>query len=315
MIGVEGRAEKPLDAGFRLPARVPILIAVSLWGFQIPVIHALGSRWDMTTQNIARYFVAFLALWLLARVWRRGPVAGPGLVRSLAIGAMFASFGMIYTLASIIGDPIALVAVLALAPLSSSLVNWAMLGVPPHRALILALVLVIPGAILATPVPEDAAPGSHPVLAVIMVLCAQALWSVYSLSIQRWMPAASPFGRTRYSVMWSLPFHLMAFALAAAMGWLRFGWDISPVSDGALMAAVAIGPLVIGVLCWNESVNRIGLPLSALHLNLLPVIGIGIAMLFGIWPEMRQLGGVALVLSGTLMAQLRGGVPIRGRPM
>ncbi|MEO1458637.1 MAG: hypothetical protein AAFV49_13920, partial [Pseudomonadota bacterium] len=58
----------------------------------------------------------------------------------------------------------------------------------------------------------------------------------------------------------------------------------------------------------------IGLPVSALFLNLVPVLGVGVATLFGSTPDGWQLLGVALVILGMGAAQYRRRDVTEGRP-
>ncbi|MEM1331810.1 MAG: hypothetical protein AAGG07_14810, partial [Planctomycetota bacterium] len=73
----------------------------------------------------------------------------------------------------------------------------------------------------------------------------------------------------------------------------------------ALPISAALGPLVLGLMLWNLSVARLGLPVCALFLNLVPVIGTLIAWGFGTVPTLTQIAGVALVIVGMGSAQYR----------
>ncbi|MEO0818798.1 MAG: DMT family transporter [Pseudomonadota bacterium] len=306
--------------GMGLGAYAPVMVTVTLWSFQIPALHHLGMRWDPATLNVLRYIIAAAAFLAIAAMARRSP-AGPtqpplGPLRGLGLGALFAGFGLLFTVATTIGDPIMVVTAAALMPLTASLVNWVVLGTPPSMPLVAALFLVVPGAALTTPagpaLEGDAA--GWPVAGLLLILLAQAVWSLYSLSVQRWLEGHSNLARTRLSVLWSIPYHALVFVLAAGLGLLRADAEVAPMTDGILIVAITLGPLVLGVMLWNLSVTRIGLPVSALFLNLVPVLGVGVATLFGSTPDGWQLLGVALVILGMGAAQYRRRDVTEGRP-
>jgi drug/metabolite transporter (DMT)-like permease len=59
------------------------------------------------------------------------------------------------------------------------------------------------------------------------------------------------------------------------------------------------------MLFWNFGVQRLGLVVAALFLNLMPIITILVLALMGQMPTWLQLAGTALVVLGLLQAQLR----------
>jgi drug/metabolite transporter (DMT)-like permease len=294
-----------------LADRAAILGTVLLWGTQIPALHALGARWDPFTLNIIRYLLAAAAF---ALILRAVPARAAGRLpprRGLMLGALMAGFGILFTTGAVIGDPVATATVAALMPLTASLVNWAMIGTRPAGRTVAALAFVVPGAALATPAGGGA--GSHPVLGILLMVSAQATWALYSLQAQAWTPGWSQIARTAVSVRASLPFHAAAFAAVAALGTARAAPADAMTLDATLIVAVTLGPLVLGVVLWNTSVARLGLPVAALHLNLIPVVGIALAALLGAWPSAAQLAGAAIVVAAMVVLRPRApaGAPSR----
>ncbi|MEM6548268.1 MAG: DMT family transporter [Pseudomonadota bacterium] len=283
---------------------LPILVTVTFWAAQVPAMHELGQRWDAATLNLLRYSIALVVFSALAAALSTPPAAAIGWRRGLALGGCFGGFGILYTLASTLGDPVAVVTAAALMPVTASLISWAVDGTRPRPQIWRALPLAVPGAILATPV-SGASPGQYPVFGLVAILAAQILWSLYSLLLPRWMPAASQIAQTYRSVLWSVPYHLAAMALAVSLGLTHADTASAPALDAGLIIGATLGPLVLGVMLWHVSVRQIGLPMSALYLNLIPVIGTAIAMLFGTVPGVQQLLGAGLVILGMVVAQSR----------
>lgn len=292
----------------------PLVLTVTMWAFQAPAMHAIGSRWDPASINLGRYVLAAAAFAAIAafapdpagpgradRAGQAAPALAP--VSGLLLGALFAGFGLLFATGSVVGNPVVSATASAIMPITASLVTWAATGERPARALLLALVLVVPGALLATPAPEGGG-GDRPVLGLLLILTAQVCWSLYSLAVPRLLPHASTIARSRVSVLWALPWHLLIFGLAWSLGLGRAD-PTSPAFDAVIILCAALGPLVIGLALWNLSVSRVGLPTCALFLNLVPVIGTLIAWGFGTVPTLVQLGGVALVILGMGLAQYR----------
>lgn len=288
----------------------PVAVTVTMWSFQAPALHEVGERWDTATLNLARYMLAALAFAVLAGIAAaRGDTSDAGTYRlapaqGLMLGGLFAGFALLFAGGAVIGNPVVSATASAVMPITASLVTWLVAGRRPERALLLALFLVVPGAILATPAPGADAGGDQPVIGLALVLAAQVCWSLYSLAVPRLLPEASTIARSRISILWALPFQLAIFLVGWALG---FGHaDLSfPVFDATLTVAAALGPLVLGLMLWNLSVARLGLPVCALFLNLVPVIGTLIAWGFGTVPTLTQIGGVALVIVGMGSAQYR----------
>lgn len=286
----------------------PLVVTVTMWSFQAPALHALGERWDPATLNLGRYLLAAAAFGVIAAFsapTRRGdetastrPVS-PG--RGLGLGGLFAGFAILYATGAVIGNPVVSATAAAVMPITASLVNWAVTGQRPERALLFALFLVVPGAVFATPAAEGAG-GDLPVLGLGLILVAQASWSLYSLAVPRWLPGRSSIAQTRISILWALPVHLCFFLIGWSLGFGRAD-PSAPAFDATIAASAALGPLVLGLILWNLSVARLGLPICALFLNLVPVVGTLIAWGFGTVPSLMQIGGVGLVILGMGIAQ------------
>ena len=111
---------------------------------------------------------------------------------------------------------------------------------------------------------------------------------------------------TARSVLWCSPFAVLAFLVAHAVGLTHHDYTTDLQRDVEIFLVVTLGPLVIGVMLWNLSVARLGLSVTALHLNLIPVVVMLFAYAQGSVPELRQVFGMALVIAGVTIGQLSG---------
>lgn len=286
----------------------PLALTVTMWAFQAPALHALGERWDTATLNLVRYILAATAFGAMAAFATGRGQGAAGQAEKLApanglmLGGLFAAFALLFAGGAVIGNPVVSATASAVMPITASLVNWAVTGRPPEKALLRALLLVVPGAVLATPAPGEDGGGDRPVLGLALVLAAQVCWSLYSLAVPRLLPVATTIARSRISILWALPFQLGIFVLGWSLG---FGHADPryPAFDATVTLIAALGPLVLGLALWNLSVARLGLPVCALFLNLVPVLGTLIAWGFGTVPTLVQVAGVAFVILGMGTAQ------------
>ena len=288
-------------------ARAGIVLTVLIWGSQFPLVHDLAARWDIYSMNLIRYPAGALVLLLLARMIGPSPV-WPTWVswpRQAMLGAAVAAFAIFFTQALALGDPVTNAVVAALAPVTSSFVAWVVDRSRPSAAVLAGLVLVVPGAVLASV--ELSAGGGQMggtnLVAVAFMLGAQLCWAWYSLMAQRWLEGLSQLAITGCTFACSVPYHLLAFVIASLAGITFADWMAQPLTDAIGFLVLVLGALVAGVALWNHSVAKLGLAVTALHINLIPVTAIAITYAFGITPRIEQLVGAALVIGGIVIAQ------------
>lgn len=292
-------------------ARLGILTTVCLWALQFPLVHRLAENWDPYSITALRYPLAAVILFAAQAMFFRGPLPPTPLAfhRKALLGASMALFGVLFTVGLAIGDPVSTAILSAVAPVTASLVAWLVRGDMPSRGVIVALFLVVPGALLATvdfagETPRDA----QDALGAFLVFLAGVSWSWYSLKAQDWLAGLPQVALTARSVLWCCPFVVLTFLVAHGLGVTYWDYQTAPVQDLQIFLIVTLGPMVVGVMFWNLSVSRLGLTVTALHLNLIPVIAMLIAYTQGSVPDLRQVVGMALVIAGVTIGQLSGRV-------
>lgn len=299
--------KKPVIAGgtAQVGARLGVLVAILLWASQYPMTHDLGQRWDPYIMLLIRFTAAGILFYGLEKFWadRRVALRSPTFAEKALIGGAFAVFGVFFTVGLTIGNPVTVSAVAAIAPISASFVAWAIEAKRPTAGILLALVLAVPGGVLASVDFSTFSVQINDVLGALFVICAQLCWASYSLLGQRWLKGWSQVAITGGSVRWCCPFLLAAFLVAHFAGATYVDYQTSPLYDAALFAVLTLGALVAGVALWNFGVSRLGLPVTAMHMNLVPVFAIVIAYAMGIAPRPEQLVGTALVIAGVVAAQ------------
>jgi len=73
----------------------------------------------------------------------------------------------------------------------------------------------------------------------------------------------------------------------------------------ALLVWIISAATLLGGVLWNYGVSRIGIIVTSLYLNLIPVFGILTAAVFGSYPTGQQLFGCALVVTGVALLRRR----------
>jgi drug/metabolite transporter (DMT)-like permease len=276
------------------------------WGSQVPITYALLARWDPLTLSVLRYALAvpviLLVLWL-REGWRAPPRA---LWQPLALlgGIGMAGPNILYTMGLAHADPVTAIVIQSASPVTATLIAWLVFRVRPERGLGLALGLAVAGGVLArlwgsAGIVRSGAQGGE-----LLLVMSSACWAWYSLGCQRWLPGQSQLWITAGTVAPATASVGFVYLIARASG-IAQAPDPVPALDALALAWMAISSTCMGVLFWNAGVSRLGLPVSALYLNLIPVVAILVAAASGVVPRWPQIAGGLLVLAGVAQAQLR----------
>ena len=84
-----------------------------------------------------------------------------------------------------------------------------------------------------------------------------------------------------------------SLAAAAAAGALDIGLVI-------WMVAMAV---IAGLIFWNYGVQKLGIVISSIYLNFVPIFAVLIIAILGTPPRLLQIAGGALVLIGVFLSQ------------
>ncbi len=139
-------------------------------------------------------------------------------------------------------------------------------------------------------------------LLVVLAICS---WTAYSILAQRWFPPSTPqLRRTYLTTLWALPWLLLFWAIARAIG-LVGAPNLHPAPLPLLQLLVAaVFCTALATVAWNTGVSRLGIQTGGLWQNTIPVFAVLISLLFfGVQPLAEQLVGGAVVLAGVLYMQ------------
>ncbi|MFZ5783098.1 MAG: DMT family transporter [Pseudomonadota bacterium] len=288
-----------------LGAFAAMIFVGASWGANVPVSKVMLAHFDLISLSAIRTAAASVVLAVLL-VLAEGTGAlriGVGLGRFALLGLMMGGFFSLYALGIQFSNPVSAAAIQVAGPLVSTVTVRLMTGqrFDPSFPVALGLTL-LGGAILAS----SSLLGGGPVSfggGEIVVLLSNALWTVYSLKAQSWFDRASQLHRTFVATLSAALWLGAASALLVAVGWLR-----SPtlVTDGWLwgqLLAVAVFASGLGGYFWNVGASRLGVAVASLWVNLVPFFAVLWSMVYGFVPNVYQIVGGLVALSGVVYMQ------------
>ena len=187
-----------------------------------------------------------------------------------------------------------------------TLLAWAVLGERPRRSLLIALPVMLGGLVLVGGLTGSRAYGANPGLGVALGIAVAALYSVYILMLrQATTHHQATAGGSRPPVVESLcQATLGATAGSAALGLALGDFRLGPAWPAlGWLVLLALTSQMLGWLLITTSMPRLPAWLVSALLLVQPVGSLVLSAAFlGERPSPPQVGGVALMLAGVLIA-------------
>lgn len=292
-----------------------LAVTVLCWGSMAPLMHELLHRYDALDIAVLRYAVAapMLLAILVSPIGGRplatGTLAG-ALPRIAVLGALgVVVFATAYTFGIYYAGPVQASIVGSAAPIIAVALGWALSRDVPDRTLLFGIAVAVPGAALALSAGNANAMAVESPwtlgLGVALVLLSNVAWALYSALARRWLDGWPPVALTASTIATGGILFAALYVVAGLAGLVRFPPPPPTVLDAGLFGFVAVFGICLGVVCWNVGVERLGLSLASLYLNLMPVVAIGLAALLGAAITFAHLLGTALVIVGLGGAQMK----------
>jgi len=272
---------------------------VVLWGFG-----PIGTRYLVGTDHAALPAMAFLALrYGLAAVMFLPFLAG---IRAwsrldLVFGALCGLIGIAgYNLPSVLGQR-------TVSAGLTGLLNGAepmmivIIAAFTHRRVptgwtLFAGAVGLAGIVLLA---HGSGPALGDPLGIALVLIGALLWSVYCVIIPRLIFARGAVTVTAVSMVFgAVPLVACGAGQAPALAHDMTGWQLG------LTAALALGPSMISMLCWNAGTAALGAERAGWFLYLLPLVSlVGGALLLGEPVKPVEIFGGGLILLSVFLSQ------------
>ncbi|MHB1232695.1 MAG: DMT family transporter [Burkholderiales bacterium] len=284
-----------------------LLLATIAWGGMFPVAKATLHTLDAFYMTLIRYGIT--AVIFAAILWMvEGKQAFRFEGRALPLfffGSMgFAGFSLFTFVGLGASEPEHGAIIVALMPILTALLNWAVKGIRPAAFTLGTIVLALFGVLLVVTkgnLHEVSAIGNH--RGNLLILLGAISWVIYTFgaaSFKGWSPL-------RYSTL-SLMLGVISILLstlaatyfgAAHVPSSRQLWQVGPE-----MAYIIVFASVAAVLGWNNGVKQLG-PLNAvLFINFVPVTAFTIGALQGRAFTSAELAGAAIVLAALIANNL-----------
>jgi drug/metabolite transporter (DMT)-like permease len=290
-----------------LGAFAAMLFVGASWGANVPVTKVMLLHYDLVPMAALRTVAATLCLALLLALVEGGRSlrididAG----RFLLLGLMMASFYGVYALGLYYSNPITAAAVQVAGPLVSAATVRMVTGHRFDPGFGVALVLtLLGGTILAS----SSLFGRGRVTfggGEIIVLLSNALWTLYSIKAQDWFERASQLHRAYVASLSAMGWLIAASLLVVTFGWSRSPFGVSDAWVWTQLIVVAILASGLGGYSWNVGASRLGVAVASLWVNLVPFFAVLWAMAYGFWPNLYQVVGGLVALSGVVYMQGR----------
>ncbi|MBV8191547.1 MAG: DMT family transporter [Alphaproteobacteria bacterium] len=291
-----------------LGAFAAMLFVGASWGANVPVTKVMLSYFDLMPMVALRTIAAAVTLGVVlllaegSQALRVTIDAG----RFLLLGLMVASFFGLYALGLRYSNPITAAAVQVAGPLVSAATVRVVTGLrfDPGFGVALALTL-LGGLILAA---SSLSGAGHLTFGggEVVVLGTNVVWTLYSIKVQAWFAdSASQLHRAYVAALsamfWLVLCGLGAVALLGACSPFAVGdpWVWTQLLGVAGMASG------MGSYAWNIGVSRLGVAIASLWVNLVPFFAVLWSMAYGFIPNVYQIAGGLVALSGVVYMQWR----------
>ncbi|HXP74454.1 MAG TPA: DMT family transporter [Stellaceae bacterium] len=295
-------AERPVTRPANLAAHAGTVVTMFAWGTLVPAAKIVLQEFDAWTLSALRVAAAagvllVISIGLDGVSWLR-TIPWP---RALGLGAGIAAFSLLYTVGVALSNPVSAIIVSGASPAIAAIYAALAFRQPLPRGAFGAFCLSTAGAVIAalgTVAPDARASvrGGE-----WLLVLASLSWTWYSLKAQQWLGS---WGQRRVT---AVSYFGAALVLTPIYGALLAAGVAAPPPSApstptlALLAWIICAVTLLGGVLWNYGVSRIGIIVTSLYLNLIPLFGIVVAAAFGSYPTGQQLVGCALVIAGVAL--------------
>lgn len=301
-------AEASIAPRTLIVANLGLVTMIFFWGSFFPVMEQILKGWDPLSATAGRHLTAAAALTAVAlaaerRLPFRRDLPWAKLFLLGSVGFVLSSICM--SLSVLWSSGVAAAIVSATNPISAAITARLLFGMSLGRGILLGAALAVAGSGIAilgagTAFGEfDGFRGGE-----LLVIVANVAWTWFSLAAQRWLRGASQLD---ISLLTTVPGALcmtLVTVAAGGVGLVELRIDLAPEY---LLPVLYTGtvPIAIGNFLWHFGVSRIGIAVSSMYTNLIPVTAALVAFVWiGTQPTLYQLVGGAIIIAGVFYAQV-----------
>jgi drug/metabolite transporter (DMT)-like permease len=284
-----------------------LVLTSFIWGSLIPLIGALRGTYDPLFILLVRYLpaqpVLLAAAILIDRRWPYSP-AFPWTRIGLLSTVGLLGFSALHTIGILLSDPITAAVVTSFGPLTGAITARLLerAAFPPGLGVAVASAIV-GGALVAT----NGEATIHFQGGEILFIASQVCWTWYSMKAQTWLV---PHGLSQLQITAATSCAaslalILIYSIALLIGVTTFPAVSFEPAHLITLLWLGVAGTGIGLVTWNASVSRLGVPVATLYLNLIPVFAIAIAAGYGSPVGFWQVIGGLIVIGGVFQMQFR----------
>ena len=286
-------------AAGRRKAFLALLAAILVWGSTFIVTKLVLAEIGPFALTFLRFSIGLLALYPFARRqgFRLDLALQPAFLRfgltGIALFYALQNLGLMFTSA---GNAALIEASI---PAVAALASHVALKEPLGRLRLGGIALTILGVVLVSGA-RPAGRGASTLIGNLLVFGAALSFAIYAVQGKRLVLSHPPAVTTAASFAAGL-----LFLLPLAAGELYLGGAPRPSASGwAITLYLAIGASALTLFLWNYALQHIDASAAALYTSLVPVAGVGFALLLGESTAPLQLAGGSLAIAGVYVGNL-----------
>jgi len=283
----------------RAASMVALIITVLIWGSTCVVTKSALDSFGPFGLVLVRFAIAYLVL--LPFAWRQGYRPELSTQKEIFWYGMtgvvmffgFQNVGLLFTSA------VAGVLVQNAVPAVIALFAWLLLHETLSRQRILGIVLALVGSMVVAISTSSSAAGARPWLGNLLVFAGIVAWGVYTAQGKRLMAKRSPLVLT----VASFGSALLVLLPIAAVETSILGWPTLDVGSIGAVLYLSLAVSALTMWLWNVAIERIEANVCGLYLNLMPMVGVLLALLMGETISLGQIVGGVIIALGVLIGE------------
>lgn len=275
-----------------------VLVALTaiMWGANFNLAKPVLAEMHPFAAGASRYVIAALIMLMLVLVrGERVPLRNARAYIVLGLVGVF-GFNLFFFLGMTSTSPVNGALIMALNPLTTALIAYAVLGDKPSMRQVLAFPVGIVGVCIVV---LGAGAELHVARGDLFLMIANINWAFYNVLVRKMMPKDASGIASTAGIM-----SVGALALTAAALMSGEVFIVPSVHAGSALLAMSVGGGVLAYLFWNAGIGVLGAARAAIFLNLVPVASMIIAACGGTPPTQVQLIGGALVIGAVTFSSL-----------
>jgi drug/metabolite transporter (DMT)-like permease len=275
-----------------------VVLTAVMWGANFNLSKPVLAELHPLVAGADRYLIA--AAIMLALAYFRGervPLRHGRIYLTLGIVGVF-GFNLFFFLGMASTSPVNGALIMALNPMLTSLIAYAVLGDKPSLRQLFAFPVGMVGVAIVV---LGGGAQVHVAIGDVYIMIANISWAFYNVLVKKLMPADTSSVASTAGIM---VVGALALSLAAVLAGERF--TLPTAYAGSALLAMSVGGGVLAYLFWNVGIGRLGAARAAMFLNLVPLTSMLISALSGTPVTHSQLFGGALVIGAVTFSALPG---------